>query len=398
MDTSKAKRLFEEILTDKDPGILVRFWDGSEQRFGGRETAVVLTFKTRDVLQSILSNPSIGFGEAYTRGEIEIEGDLGVIIELAYSRDLFSRLSLGNKVRIYWFKLSGRHGINQCKMDVQSHYDRGNAFYSLWLDKAMNYSCAYFKDINEGLEEAQENKNLHILRKIRLGPGERLLDIGCGWGALIRLASIKFGARSVGLTLSREQKDYCEEKIREEGLKGVSEVRLQDYREVPKEEFGSYDKVVSVGMFEHVGREKYDCFFKRVYSFLKKEGLFLLHTISRMEPQDTDPWIYTYIFPGGYIPSIGQVLEAAHGAGFRLIDIEDLRRHYDLTIGHWLNRFEAARDRIRAMMGEEFVRMWRLYLVGARTSFRAGDMYVSQFLFSKGDVSSLPINRGWMHC
>ncbi|OCC16071.1 Cyclopropane-fatty-acyl-phospholipid synthase [Dissulfuribacter thermophilus] len=398
MEAKQAQKLFESLFDNDDPGILIKYWDGSSQRLGGEELKATISIKNPKVIDAIISDLSLGFGEAYMRGELEVEGDLGTLLYLAYSRDFFSRVSLGKKVRLCWLKFRGRHGINQCKRDIKTHYDRGNQFYRLWLDQDMNYSCAYFKTPDDSLEQAQLNKNLHVLHKLQLSPGERLLDIGCGWGALIRIASERFGAKAVGLTLSHEQMEYGKKLIEEKGLQDRCEMRLQDYREVSRKEFGTFDKLVSVGMFEHVGREKYKIFFKRAFDFLKDEGLFLLHTISRMKPADTDPWICTYIFPGGYIPAIGQVLEAAYDAGFKLIDIEDLRRHYDLTLGHWLRRFEAAKDEIEAMKGEEFVRMWRLYLIGSQMSFRAGGMYVSQFLFSKGDVPGLPLTRKWMHC
>ena len=398
MDIKGARQLFQELITKEDPGLLIRYWDGSTQRLGGDELEATVHIKQPHVIDEIVKEPSLGFGEAYMRGDIDIDGDLGAILSIAYRRDLFSRLSLGKKTRFCWLKFSGKHSISHCKRDVQRHYDKGNEFYRLWLDKEMNYSCAYFEREDQDLETAQKNKNLHILKKLRLKPGHRLLDIGCGWGALIRLAATKFGVEAVGLTLSREQKALGDKRILDEGLGDRCEIRLQDYREVPRREQGTYDRLVSVGMFEHVGREKYKVFFRRAYELLKENGLFLLHTISRLKPQDTDPWICTYIFPGGYIPSIGQVLEAAHDAGFRLVDIEDLRRHYALTLMAWLKRFEAAKGKISEMMGEEFIRMWRLYLVGSRVSFSEGGMYVSQFLFEKGDTGEIPLTRAWMHC
>ncbi len=398
MELNHAKRLFSSLFDDRKTGIEIRYWDGSNQTVGQGSVVVTVSFKRPEALNGLFSHPSLGFGEGYMRGEIEVEGDLEALLAAAFSKDIFSSLSLGDKVRLCWLKFRGRHSVSQCKKDVQTHYDRGNDFYRLWLDEEMNYSCAYFKDPSDSLEEAQRRKNLHILRKVRLKNGEKLLDIGCGWGTLVSLAASDFGASSVGITLSNEQYRLANHLLKEKGLEDKAEIRLQDYREVPDSEHGTYDKIVSVGMFEHVGKENYKIFFQKVFDLLKDKGLFLLHTISRLSPQDTDPWICTYIFPGGYIPSMSEALEAAHEAGFDLLDMEDLRRHYDLTLGHWLKRFEAVKDKVREMKGKEFVRMWRLYLASSRMSFRCGDLHVSQFLLSKGGADHLPWTRDWMHC
>lgn len=397
MEPADANRLFARLFGDAEPGFEVRYWDGTTGVVGIGPPAARVTFKSPRALDGLFSEPSLGFGEGYVRGEIEVEGELERLLCHAFSRDLFSSLSLGDKVRLCWLKFKGRHSVSQCKRDVQTHYDKGNDFYSLWLDSEMNYSCAYFQDPEESLEEAQARKNRHILRKLRLEEGERLLDIGCGWGALVSMAAREFGARCVGLTLSEEQHRLASERVSRKGLGDRVEIRLQDYREVPPQEEGSYHKLVSVGMFEHVGRENLSIFFRRAHALLRDGGLFLLHTISRLRPRDTDPWICTYIFPGGYIPSMGETIEAAAEAGFDLVDVEDLKYHYALTLTHWLRRFEAARERVEEMMGPEFVRMWRLYLASSKVSFQCGDLHVSQFLFSKGRWDHLPLTRGWMH-
>jgi cyclopropane-fatty-acyl-phospholipid synthase len=385
-----------------DGGIRIRFWDGSELMAGnvteGGPVAEI-SFKSKEALARVFANPSLGFGEGYMRGDIEIEGSLEALLEYIFSKNLMESLGTGDKLRLCWLKLRGGHSIKHCKRDIQTHYDRGNSFYRLWLDSEMNYSCAYFETEADGLEEAQRRKNLHSLRKLRLKDSERLLDIGCGWGALVKMAARDFRAYAVGITLSRQQQQLASRRMEEEGLGDRAEIRLQDYREIPASEHGTYDKIVSIGMFEHVGREKYRTFFKKAARLLKDKGLFLLHTICRMVPEELDPWLSTYIFPGGYIPSMGQVLEAAAKEGFEILDIEDLRRHYDLTIGHWLDRFEGAASTIAEMKGKEFVRMWRLYLASSRMSFRSGGMHVCQFLFAKGRIAQeLPLTRRWMHC
>jgi len=394
MEIKQAKELFLSLF-DRGSSVpcKVQFWDGSELSFGEGPPAFVIHFKGPDTLDAMLTDLSMGFGEAYTRGDIKIDGDLGKVMRLAYQEDLFSRFSPRQKVRLYWLNLRHKVGLRQTKRDVQAHYDIGNSFYRLWLDQGLNYSCAYFGCDNDSLEQAQLQKIHHTLNKLRLRPGQRLLDIGCGWGSLVMEAAKSYGVRAVGLTLGVKQYKLGCQRIKKEGLSDKVEIRLQDYREVPDEEHGSFDRIVSVGMFEHLGRGNIPVFFEKVTRLLRHRGILLLHSIGRIKPKDTDPWIQKYIFPGGYIPSLGETMEAAEDVGLDFVDLEDLRHHYDLTLGQWIRRFEANASQIKQMMGERFVRMWRLYLNASQRSFRHESLHVFQLLYSLGRREDWPLMR-----
>jgi cyclopropane-fatty-acyl-phospholipid synthase len=394
MEVKHAKSFILSLFAnDSSVSGKVRFWDGSEISFGKEAPAFVIHFKVPDALDAILSDLSMGFGEAYTRGDIEVDGDLGDVMSLAYKEDLFSRFLPGQKALLYWLNLRHKASLKQTKRDVQAHYDRGNSFYQLWLDKGLNYSCAYFSSADDSLEQAQLQKIHHTLQKLRLRPGQKLLDIGCGWGSLVMEAARFYGVRTVGLTLAENQYELGCKRIEKEGLSGKAKIRLQDYREVPDEEHGTYNRIVSIGMFEHVGKENIPVFFEKVAKLLRIKGILLLHTIARLKPESVDSWIQKYIFPGSYIPALGEVIEAAQDVGLDSLDLEDLRSHYDLTLGRWIERFEANVSQIREMMGEQFVRMWRLYLYGSQRSFRHDILHVFQLLYSMGYRGDWPLIR-----
>ncbi len=397
MDLQQAKDFMDSLLSKPPVPCSVRFWDDSFCVYGRGAPFFCVHFRRPDAMAALLSNPSLGFGQAYVQGDIEVEGDLRSLLELTYKGDFSSRLSVRQKARAGWFSLKGRRSPRQSRKDIQSHYDRGNDFYSLWLDKGMNYSCAYFKNPAESLEMAQARKIRHSLRKLRPIPGQKLLDIGCGWGSLIIEAARSFQLRAVGLTLSRKQYEYAGRRIREAGLENEVQVRLQDYREIKSGEREAYDRIISIGMFEHVGRENIPLFFQKCRELLKKRGLLLLHTICRMEPQPLDPWMKAFIFPGAYIPALDDIISSANKQGFDFIDLEDLRPHYDLTIERWIERFEANMPEIEKKMGKQFVRMWRLYLYGSQMAFRHGPMHVFQVLYSKGRISDWPLTREWFY-
>jgi len=397
MDVKHAKNLISSLFANgSSVSGKVRLWDGSEISFGKEAPTFVIHFKTPEALNAIWGNLSTGFGEAYTRGDIEVEGDLGEVVSLAYKEGLFSKLSPMQKAHLCWFNLRQKANLKQTKKDVQAHYDRGNFFYKLWLDKGLNYSCAYFISIDDSLEQAQLQKIHHTLKKLRLRPGQRLLDIGCGWGSLVTEAARSYGVRAVGLTLAENQHELGCRRINREGLTGRAEIRLQDYREIPAAERGIYDRIVSIGMFEHVGKENIQVFFEKLAELLRPKGILLLHTIARLKPEPMDPWLKKYIFPNGYIPALGEVVEAAQDVGLDFSDLEDLRLHYDLTLGHWIERFEANATQVRKMMGKQFVRMWRLYLHGSQRSFRHSRLHVFQLLYSMGCRKDWPLARDTM--
>ena len=276
--------------------------------------------------------------------------------------------------------------------EVRSHYDIGNEFYRLWLDETMSYSCGYFKNAEDTLYDAQVNKADHILEKLQLQEGMTLLDIGCGWGFLLMRAAKKYGIKGTGITLSKEQYQKFSEDIEREGLKDCLQVELMDYRDL-KHSGAQFDRVVSVGMLEHVGRGNYELFMENAEAVLKPEGLFLLHYISAQKEHEGDPWIKKYIFPGGTIPSLREIIDILPEYEFHVLDIESLRRHYNRTLLCWRENFLKHRAEIARMQGEEFTRMWELYLASCAATFNNGIIDLHQILVSKGINNRLPMTR-----
>jgi cyclopropane-fatty-acyl-phospholipid synthase len=274
---------------------------------------------------------------------------------------------------------------------IHSHYDVGDDFYRLWLDRRRVYSCAYFRRADDTLDIAQEQKLDHICRKLRLAPGERFLDIGCGWGALMTWAVEHYGVRALGVTLSQNQHDYARSRIRELGLKGRCEVRLLDYRDVPED--APYDKIASVGMFEHVGRRNFPVYFGKIARLLRPGGLVLNHGITLNEPGWTEvgsgvgEFVDHYVFPGGELAHLAQVLEALSAQGLECADVETLRPHYAKTLWHWVERLEANRAAAVAAVGERLYRIWRIYMAGSAQSFERGWLSVYQVLAGKAQAS-----------
>jgi cyclopropane-fatty-acyl-phospholipid synthase len=374
-------------------GFDVQYWDDETDHFGNKDRTFTLNFHSRQVLSRIIRDPIIGFGEGYMRGEVEVEGDLRDLIKMAGEvRESFSKWREIQQRYFNWIKKVKPTSLSQQQKDIAAHYDLGNQFYSLWLDQTMTYSCAYFQHETDTLEQAQRNKNDYVLKKVMAEKGETVLDIGSGWGDLIILAAKKYGAKSVGITLSKEQLKKTKERISQEKLAGQVEVYYLDYRELPKLK-KTFDKVVSVGMFEHVGEKNIPEFFKVIKTILKPQGITLLHTIGRIENVPVNPWLRKYIFPGGYIPNLQEILEQLANHHFQLIDIENLRLHYARTLDHWAANYDQHYDRVVKMSGETFARMWRLYLYGAAASFRYLGSQVYQILFTNGLRHDLPLTR-----
>ncbi|HHD63696.1 MAG TPA: class I SAM-dependent methyltransferase [Desulfobulbaceae bacterium] len=395
MTPQHAAKIFKNIFPRNPQSAgSITLWNGDQILFGDGQPNFSIIIKDARTFEDILSQPSLGFGEGYVNGSIEIVGHLSDALEWLYQNDIDNRLTPIQKARICWLHIKKKASLSQSRADVQFHYDKGNDFYKIWLDKGMNYSCAFFTREDEGLEEAQVNKIHRSLKKLRLRPGHKFLDIGCGWGSPLIEAVKTFGVRrAVGLTLSKKQYELGNQRIQEAGLSEKAEIRLQDYREVLDDEFGTYDRILSIGMFEHVGRENSELFFKTAARLLKNRGVFLLHTIGRTRKESMDPWITKYIFPGTYLPSLGELAGKAQKKGFDLVDVENLRQHYDRTLGHWAGRFEQNIDQIKQIMGEPERRMWLFYLHGCRMSFRYNPLHVFQLLFSKGRRHDWPLVR-----
>ncbi len=362
--------------------------EGKKAQIGKGEPLFNVKFNNPIKKTELITSTSLALGEAYMRGDIELDKDLYYVLNLFlgnmgnFSTD---EHALKNIIKTSVSKM------NQ-KKEVSSHYDIGNDFYKLWLDKSMNYSCAYFKDENKTLDEAQEDKLDHILSKLQLKEGMTLLDIGCGWGALLIRAAKKYKIKGCGITLSSEQEKGFREKIEAEGLSDLLTVKIMDYRDLPESGL-EFDRAVSVGMLEHVGRKNYDLFLKCVHSVLKDGGLFLLHFISALKEHPGDAWIKKYIFPGGTIPSLREIIYDMAEYNFYTLDIESLRRHYNRTLLCWRNNFNEHRAEIEKKMGTEFTRMWDLYLASCAATFNNGIIDLHQILMSKGINNELPMLR-----
>lgn len=338
--------------------------------------------------KELMTSTSLALGEAYMRGELEVDRDLYEVLDLFLGQMGKFHTDTGALKKLIHTSKSKK---NQ-SAEVRSHYDIGNDFYEKWLDETLSYSCGYFRNETDTLYQAQVNKVDHILQKLHLEKGMSLLDIGCGWGYLLKRAAKEYGVHGVGITLSEEQYHRFREDIEKEGLSEQLEVRLMDYRDLEKSGM-MFDRVVSVGMVEHVGRGNYDLFLKCVNAVLKPGGLFLLHFISALEEHPGDAWIRKYIFPGGTIPSLREMIQLFPAYHFYTLDVESLRRHYNRTLLCWRENYRKCMAEIAAEKGNEFARMWDLYLASCAATFHNGIIDLHQILISKGINNDLPMTR-----
>lgn len=386
-------KLMEKFLKHFDgTSFDVKFETGEEIHVGNMPAKFRVLVHEPVSYKKLIQSTSLALGEAYMNGEIEVEGDLvRALDELFKCQSEFKTDRLALRKLLY--TSTSKH--NQ-KKEVSSHYDIGNEFYRLWLDPTLSYSCAYFKSNTDTLEQAQYNKVHHILTKLNLKEGMSLLDIGCGWGFLLIEAAKKYKIHGVGITLSEEQYKAFKERIKKEGLEEYLRVELMDYRELKASNL-QFDRVVSVGMLEHVGRDNYDEFFKNVNAVLKDKGLFLLHYISGYGEYPGDAWIKKYIFPGGVIPSLREIISISADYKYYVQDVESLRRHYVKTLLCWHNNFEAHLTEVEKMFDERFIRMWRIYLCACAASFNNGVIDLHQILFTKGVNNELPMTRDYLY-
>ncbi len=336
---------------------------------------------------------SLAVGEAYMDGTLVIDGPLDAFTKLA--EDNVQALAPFQKHHKY--KNRNRNVKANQRKQIAHHYDIGNDFYSLWLDKkTLTYTCAYYKTPKDSLEKAQTQKIDHILRKLRLKKGQTLLDIGCGWGYLLIAAAKQYGVKGVGVTLSKEQLAFAQARAKDEGVSKLVVFRLMNYQDLPKLK-QRFDRVVSVGFLEAVGEGNLSTYFKVVQTLLVPGGTSVLHSITSMTEHATDAWLDRYIFPGGYVPSAREVTSLIAEYGFEMKDYENLAPHYALTLREWWKRFEANKEKVIDMFDERFYRMWRLYLVASATTFEGGTEYLSQWIFIKPGPTDYPLTRDYIY-
>ena len=362
------------------------------------EKPITLKLLDKSLNYKLLFYPDLYFGEAYTDGSLVIEnGTITEFLEMAFRNigrgDINLYNKLFNKLKGTYRHLTNFNKVVKSKKNVSHHYDISEKLYDLFLDSNRQYSCAYFKNENDTLEEAQMNKIDHIIKKLNIKPDQKILDIGSGWGTLAINIAQKTKASVTGITLSENQMDYSNKKAKEMNLNNQLKFKLIDYRELNEK----FDRIVSVGMLEHVGRKFYKTYFNKVSKMLKDKGVALIHTIgSSNPPRDPQPWITKYIFPGGYTPSLSEIARPIENSGLIISDIEVLRMHYSHTLRHWKERFLSKKDIVLDMFDEKFLRMWEFYLASCEMTFKWGDLVVFQLQLIK-DNSSVPNTRNYIY-
>ena len=390
---------FLNKLFKKDGFILI---DANSKKYiiGSPENKKPITIKLLDrkLHYKLLFRPDLYFGEAYSYGTIKIEnGSLTDFLDLALMNigrselNFFSQLL--NKFSGTYRYLTNFNFIKKSKMNVVHHYDLSDNLYDLFLDSKKQYSCAYFKNENDSLETAQNNKIKHIIKKLNIKSNHKVLDVGCGWGSLAIDIARSTKCEVTGITLSENQFNHCVKKAKEFNLENQVTFKLIDYRELNEK----FDRIVSIGMLEHVGRKFYKKFFKQVEKLLTKDGVSLIHTIGSVNPpRDPHPWITKYIFPGGYTPSLSEVTAPIEKAGLVVSDIEVLKLHYSHTLRHWKENCIANKQKIIEMFGEKFFRMWEFYLASCESAFKWGDQVVYQLQLIK-KYTSTPATRRYIY-
>jgi cyclopropane-fatty-acyl-phospholipid synthase len=363
-----------------------------------KKTPITLKILNKKLHYKLMLRPDLYFGEAYANGDIVIEdGTLTDFLDIVLMNigrgeiNFFTRLI--NKLSGSYRYLTNFNFIKKSKMNVAHHYDLSDELYDLFLDPKRQYSCAYFKNENDTLENAQNNKIQHIIKKLNIQPNQKILDIGCGWGLLAIDIAKSANCEVTGITLSENQLAYCVKKAKELNMENQVRFKLIDYRELDEK----FDRIVSVGMFEHVGRKFYKKFFRQVEKLLNNDGVSLIHTIGSVNPpRDPHPWVTKYIFPGGYTPSLSEITTPVEKAGLIVSDIEVLKLHYSHTLRHWKENCIKNKAQIIEMFDERFFRMWEFYLTGCEIAFKWGDQVVYQLQLTKS-YTSTPITRDYIY-
>ena len=373
-----------------DPPLRVVLWDGNAVTNSDATTSVGMVIRDRLTLWRLLINPRLYFGDDYSTGRIDIEGGMVAFMETIYRAMAQSdKARFISNPRAYRKNQPGRNSLSGSRRNIHYHYDIGNDFYKLWLDEEMLYTCAYFPEPGLSLEDAQIAKMDLVCRKLRLKPGQMVVEAGCGWGALARYMVKRCGVKVRAYNISREQVRYARKRAREEGMEGQVEYVEDDYRSIS----GEYDAFVSVGMLEHVGPDHYRELGKVIDSSLKEQGLGLIHTIGQNVAKPMSPWFLKRVFPGSYPPTLREIMDIFEPRGFTVLDVENLRLHYSRTLEHWLERFENNTDRILEMFDDCLIRAWRLYLSGSIANFNLGSLQLFQVVFSRPGNNLIPLTR-----
>ena len=391
-------RFIENLI--KENGFVLIDANSNEYSIGMPKKNIPIKIRILDksLHYKLLLLPDLYFGEAYTNGSIVIEdGSLTDFLEIIMKNigrgETNNYAKILKKIKGSYRYLTNFNLISKSKSNVAHHYDISEKLYDLFLDNNRQYSCAYFKNENDSLEEAQNNKIDHIIKKLHLKPNQKILDIGSGWGSLAIEIAKKTQCEVLGITLSENQLQHSLQKVKELNLENQVNFKLMDYREMNEK----FDRIVSVGMFEHVGRKFYKTYFNKVSEVLKDDGVALIHTIGSVNtPRDPHPWITKYIFPGGYTPSLSEVALPIEKSGLIISDMEVLRTHYSHTLRHWKERFLGKKEQVLTMFDEKFFRMWEFYLTGCEMAFKWGDQVVFQFQLSK-KLTSTPNTRDYIY-
>lgn len=389
------RRLMRQIMAYVgNPRVSIRFWDGQEWPVTEARPVACIELRDRRALLELLRSPSVGFGECYSNGLIEVHGDF-----LAFINEIATAITRKREGRYYAPRIGSlvhamsRNSLPRAWQNVHHHYDLGNRFYRLWLDERMLYTCAYFEHPSATLAEAQLAKMHHVCRKLNLQPGQRVVEAGCGWGSLALHMAEHYGVSVVAYNNSSEQVAFARDEAKRRGLDASVTFVEDDYRSIDDR----FDVFVSVGMLEHVGLSQFGELGALIRRCLKPQGMGFIHSIGRSHPQRPDRWILKHIFPGGHIPSLGEMMAVFEPYRFSILDVENLRPHYARTCAMWLENFEAHAAEIADMYSEEFVRMWRLYLAGSSAGFQSGTLQLYQVLFAPMENRSVPWTREYQY-
>jgi cyclopropane-fatty-acyl-phospholipid synthase len=375
-----------------DPPLEFELWSG-ERVTSATAARGHVRIKDRRTLFSLLCDPQVHFGDAYSSSRIEIDDDLVEFMMALFG--IFSSPGPRSLTRRIagWMRVPRRNTLAGSRNNIHRHYDIGNNFYSLWLGETMAYTCAYYPTEQASLDEAQIAKMDHVCRKVRLNAADTVIEAGCGWGSLALHMARRYGAKVRAFNISKEQIEFARRRARDQGVGGRVEFIEDDYRNIT----GSCTAFVSVGMLEHVGREHYSELGRVAQRTMASDGRGLVHSIGRNQPGALHPWIERRIFPGAYPPSIGEMMRVFEPANLSVLDVENIRLHYARTLRHWLERYESAVDTVRDMFDEHFVRMWRFYLAGSIAAFETGTLQLFQVLFTKQDNNKIPWTRQYMY-